>query len=187
MQKKHSNSRIQKYRPIMTAEKPHAQPYSKNTNRSRLPKKPRAQPYSIPAKQLCPLKIPQAPSYLQKKLTLPYSPIRQLKNRNRFYPMPSSARKAYPDQFNAFGIIPLLSSTAFDDKRALPNALKYDSPLFRRYLIAAPRATVCHKKRFAATAALQLCSLLGLPWRLHPEVNREPLFLSENIFRNPHP
>ena len=34
----------------------------------------------------------------------------------------------------------------------LPNALKYDSPLFRRHPIAAPRATVCHKKRFAAAA-----------------------------------
>ena len=38
--------------------------------------------------------------------------------------MPSSARKAYPDQFNAFGIIPLLSNAAFDDKRALTERLK---------------------------------------------------------------
>ena len=36
----------------------------------------------------------------------------------------------------------------------LPNALKYDSPLFRRHPIAAPRATAAHKKPFAATAAL---------------------------------
>lgn len=77
---------------------------------------------------------------------------------------------------------PLLPTSA-----PLPNALKYGSPLVRSQTFAALRATAAHKKPFAATAALQLCSLLGSPWRLHPEVNREPLFLSKNIFHNPHP
>ena len=96
----------------MTAEKPHAQPYSKNTNRSRLPKKPRAQPYSIPAKQLRSLKIQQAASCLKKPI-LPHSQIRQLKNRNCFYPMPSSARKAYPDQIQRFRHYPALAKRCF--------------------------------------------------------------------------
>ena len=49
-------------------------------------KKPRAQPYSKPAKQLCPIKIPQAPSYLQKKTNVTLFSDKAIKKPKPFLP-----------------------------------------------------------------------------------------------------
>ena len=75
-------------------------------------------------KTITPAKNTASTIILAKKLTLPYSPIRQSKNRNCFYPMPSSARKAYLAQNRRLGIIPLLSSAAFADKHTSAERLK---------------------------------------------------------------
>ena len=79
----------------------------KNTDRSRLPKSRTHSRTQYP-QTITPAKNTASTIILAKKLTLPYSPIRQLKNRNCFYPMPSSARKAYPDQIQCFGYYPAL-------------------------------------------------------------------------------
>ena len=70
-------------------------------------------------KTIMPAKNTASSIMLAKKLILSYSPIRQLKNRNCFYPMPSSARKAYRAQNRRFGYYPALT-----DKHALAEHLK---------------------------------------------------------------
>ena len=61
---------------------------------------------------------------LAKKPILSYSSIRQLKNRNCFYPTSTSARKAYRAQNRSFGNYPALIKRCFC-RRARPRRTTY--------------------------------------------------------------
>lgn len=141
--KKHSNSRIQKYRPIAASEKA-ARAGAPKTRKKITPAKNTASTaVTAPKihKTITPAKNTASTIILAKKLTLPILRQGNQKTENVF-----ARRRRAPARLITLKIGALVLSRSYQALplttiTPLPNTLKYGSPLVRCRPIAAPRAT----------------------------------------------